>query len=202
MNVVKWKNVLYIILGLSALISIFTWCVGKQIFSVEFVFECIGNSSAVIGVVTPIFCFKLWKYKIFKGWLVLVSNLNGVWQGSIKSNWINPETNQKNPPIDATLYIKQSLFKTSCVVRTKESASCSTIANFVIKPESQIEKLVYVYQNDSSLEFRGKSPIHYGTASLNIIKDNENISLVGNYWTDRETTGVMEFNKVSEKDVL
>lgn len=201
MNAIRWRNVLYIILGISAVTSICTWYAEGQFFSIEFVLACMGNSSTVIGVVSSIFAFKLWKCKFFKGWLVIVPNLNGVWKGTIKSNWINPETNQKMPPIEATLSIKQSLFNINCVVKTQESESRSTIANFVIIPENQIEKLVYVYQNDSSLEFRKKSPIHNGTASLNIIRQNESVTLIGNYWTDRETTGVMEFNKVSEKDV-
>lgn len=201
MNVVKWKNVLYIILTISAVTSIWTWYAEGQFFSIRFVLACIGNSSAVVCIVSSIFAFELWKCKIFKGWLVIVPNLNGIWEGTIKSNWINPETNQTMPPIEATLSIKQSLINTNCVVKTQESESRSTIANFVINPENQIGKIVYVYQNDSSLEFRKKSPIHNGTASLNIIRQNENITLVGNYWTDRETTGVMEFNKAIGKDV-
>lgn len=195
MNVIKWKNVLYIVLCLSAITSIFTWFVGEKVLSIGFVIECIGNSSTIIGVATPIFCLKLWKYKIFQGWLVLIPDLNGIWQGTIKSNWINSETNQKIAPIETRLYIKQSLFKISCVLKTSESTSRSIVASFVIEPENQVEKLAYIYQNDSSQKFRDKSPIHYGTTSLDIIKNKDNIKLIGSYWTDRNTSGDLEFNK-------
>lgn len=195
MNAIKWKNALYIILCLSAITSIVTWFCGEKTFTFGFIIECIGNSSTIIGVATSIFCFKLWKYKIFQGWLVLIPDLNGVWQGTVKSNWIKPETNQKIAPIDTTLFVKQSLFKISCVLKTGESKSQSIVANFVIEPENQVKRIAYIYQNDSSQEFRERSPMHYGTTSLDIIDNNGNVILVGNYWTDRKTTGTLEFQK-------
>lgn len=194
MNAIKWKNALYIVLVLAAIVSAITWCLGDEKLTIKFILDCIGNSATIITIIASIFCSKLWKFGIFQGWLVLIPNLNGTWKGTIMSNWINPETNKTQPPIDSTLRVKQSLFKISCVVTTGESTSNSIIADFVIEPEKQIRKLVYTYQNDPFQVYRSKSPIHYGTASLTIIEKNNSLTLTGNYWTDRETTGTLDYH--------
>ena len=45
------------------------------------------------------FAFKKWwwRWKVFKGWLVRVPDLEGTWEGELHSTWINPETAQRIP---------------------------------------------------------------------------------------------------------
>jgi hypothetical protein len=79
--------------------------------------------------------------------------------------------------------------------------SRSITADFVIDRENQICKLVYTYQNDSNQIMREKSPIHYGTATLDIQEKNGKILLCGDYWTDRKTTGYLSFcSQTNEKN--
>ena len=136
----------------------------------------------------------MWKLKIFQKWLVLIPDLNGVWKGGLDSDWVNPETNEKLPTIPANLTIKQTLFKISCVLETKESSSCSLIANFVIDLDNQKSQLVYTYQNDPKQTIQDRSRIHYGTTILNIKKKNNGMLLEGIYWTGRNTSGNMSFS--------
>ena len=123
-----------------------------------------------------------------------LKNLNGIWNGRIDSDWVNPETNEKLPTISAKLTIKQTLFKISCILETKESSSCSLIANFVIDLDNQKSQLVYTYQNDPKQTIQDRSRIHYGTAILEIQEAKKAILLKGNYWTSRNTGGYMAFS--------
>ena len=201
MNAIKWKNALYLLLIIATFVSIINWIVSEKEFTIKFVMDCIAKSVTVITFISWIFCYKLWKFRFFRKWLVLIPNLNGVWTGSIESNWVNPKSNDKYPAIPATLIINQSLFKTSCLIKTNESSSLSITADFVIDNENQICKLVYTYQNDSKQTLRNISPIHYGTANIDIIENNDKILLRGSYWTDRNSSGDLFFApQIDEKN--
>jgi len=50
-----------------------------------------------------------------------------------------------------------------------------------------------VYRNESKLEVRDRSPIHYGALALTV-QGTPAQSLVGFYWTDRNTRGDIELN--------
>ena len=193
MNAIKWNRALYILLGIAAITSGVCWLLGDQKFTFNFVLECIGTSVTVITAISWFFCNVAWKWKIFRKWLVLVPDLNGCWSGTLISDWIDPETKRSVPPIDATLSIKQSLFRTSCVLKTGESSSRSIASTFIIEPDNQVCKLVYTYQNDPDQTIQDRSRIHYGTAMLDIKAENQSVVLDGSYFTGRKTSGQMNF---------
>ena len=134
------------------------------------------------------FATYLWKWKIFKGWLVPFPNLNGTWKGEIHSTWQDPSTGQRPLPIPTILTIKQSFFNVSCVMRTGEMTSYSFIADFILDKENQKKKISYSYESNPISKVKERSPQHYGTTILDII-ENSNKKLKGHYWTDRKTTG-------------
>jgi hypothetical protein len=134
----------------------------------------------------------IWKCKFLHSWLVPFPNLNGTWKGYIKSNWIDPVTNKKPDPIPVILTIRQSFLHISCVMRTKEMESRNFISGFNIDENNQILRLVYSYISVPEQSIRDRSPQHKGTMSFDIIKDNGQIILIGNYWTERQTTGKVE----------
>lgn len=194
MNAIKWKSALYIILGLTTLVSVTNWFISGQQFTVKFVIDCFSKSVTLITIVVGLFCSHLWKLKWFQKWLVLIPNLNGKWTGYICSNWINKETGEKIPPIFTTLNIKQSLFKTSCVIQTGESKSHSILSSFWIDEDNQILKLTYTYRNEPDLNIQDRSRMHYGTVILDINIRNGGYVLEGSYWTSRNTCGQLAFS--------
>ncbi len=193
MNAINWKRALYIVLVLAAIISSINWFLGDRSFTFGFVMDCIGKASTVVAAIAVFFCKIAWKSKLFRNWLVLIPNINGVWNGKLQSDWVDPTTNEKFPPIDVVLTIKQSLFKTSCMLNTNESSSHSITSAFLIDPESQVCRLIYAYQNDPKQTLQNQSRIHYGTAMLDVKDNNNVISLEGNYFTGRGSSGYMSF---------
>lgn len=135
-----------------------------------------------------IFSQWIWKWKIFKGWLVPFPNLNGTWKGEIQSTWRNPETNERVAPIPVILTINQSFLKISCVMRTEEMTSYSFVSDFLIDKDSQVKKLAYSYYSRPKQTVRHRSEQHNGTIIFEIIEIPEK-ALEGDYWTERKTSG-------------
>lgn len=129
-----------------------------------------------------------WKWKMFKGWLVLFPDLNGTWKGEIQSTWKNPKTNERPDPIPAILTIKQSFFNISCVMRTAEMTSHSVLSDFKLDKDNQIKRLIYTYDSNPLQTVKDRSPQHCGTMIFNIIEKPQ-LKLDGEYWTGRKTTG-------------
>lgn len=89
---------------------------------------------------------------------------------------------------EASLEIKQTLLTISVIFSTKESKSIS-ISSSIEKIENEWQ-LTYCYLNAPKANVRDRSAIHYGTAVLCIENPKK---IQGRYYTDRKTTGDMEF---------
>ena len=85
----------------------------------------------VVLIVIGIFIGYAWRWRIFRGWLVPFPDLNGTWQGSVQTTWIDPTTGKVPDPIPAILTIRQSFVRISCVMhssRDKPQLSCRLLA--------------------------------------------------------------------------
>jgi hypothetical protein len=116
-------------------------------------------------------------------------DLNGTWQGTLVSTWINPETGQTIPPIPATITIRQDLLSLAVSLRTGESTSHSTRALLEKFSETSRFRIWYSYNNDPQAQYQHRSSPHEGVAFLELDADNDMSRLVGRYYTARRTTG-------------
>lgn len=153
----------------------------------------------ILLVLFSIFATWGWKWKIFR-WFVPYPDLNGSWLGTLHSNWVNPETEERLDPIPAMLIIKQNFLNTRCVMHTGEMKSYSFSEEFQIDKDRQIQTLSYSYSSEPRSIFRKRSVQHVGSAVLDII-NSPKLKLSGKYWTDRETTGEIQLTFYS-KEVL
>ena len=150
---------------------------------------------AVTLTLIEVFLFKkvIWKFKYIQR-LTGIKNIQGVWQGSLISNYDNKEH------IIEKVIIRQSYKKYKVILETKESKSVSEINEIKINELDRME-LQYIYKNEAPANLRQKNPMHFGVAALEY-KDEK---LVGSYWTDREiddgknTRGIMELTRVNQK---
>jgi hypothetical protein len=149
-------------------------------------------------VLSLIFINWAWRLPIFKGWLVLLPDLQGTWKGTLESTWVDPNTNRKIPLKDVTLVIKQTFLTISCEMYTDESYSFSNTAQINQDDESRIFWLSYNYTNRSKANVRDRSAIHDGAAILKVITGLDRV-LEGEYWTSRKTTGDICVKFVSKK---
>ena len=164
----------------------FTWDALKEI----------PTAAGYVGTIVFLFAQWGWRIPIFRGWLVLVPDLNGTWKGKLTSTWIDPKTQKSVPPIDGYLVIRQSLIKISCVLLTKESKSSSRAATILIDEDHQSKVLEFTYSNAPRVSVQYRSTAHDGATVLDIVTKPKR-KLIGKYWTDREpsaTKGEIEFS--------
>ncbi|MBF0270442.1 MAG: hypothetical protein HQL98_00010 [Magnetococcales bacterium] len=134
----------------------------------------------------------LWQYYPTLGYIIF-PDLNGIWQGTLRSEWINPETREKPGPIDAEFTIKQNWMSTTVRMRTKESESGSTNCTLDKKNDGRFS-IIFNYSNTPQYEVWYRSPKHDGTCTLvyDPTKPNE---LTGSYYTERSTKGQINLKR-------
>ncbi len=188
------KYSLFCILGIS-LIAFFAlyYFKGESEMTFFSILKLLPKVVTIDIIVIGLFSAFLWKWRIFKGWLVQFPNLNGTWHGFIQTTWIDPQTNERPAQIPAIVTIKQSFFNISCVMRTGEMTSRSIVSDFVLDKENQLKRLVYTYDSNPKQTVKERSPQHCGTMVFDIT-ENPKKQLIGEYWTGRKTTGHIEMN--------
>jgi hypothetical protein len=186
------KYLVYLLLGISGVAWFCIGVISGVDLSKFFDFIKLLPKVAVVDLFfIGIFVKWAWKWRILEGWLVPFPNLEGTWQGTIISSWVNPKNSEKVSPIPCILSIKQSFTKVSCVMRTAEMVSYSCGEEFKIEGDNQIRQLCYSYTSKPLPSVNDRSPIHDGTIVFSIIgKPVKKLS--GHYWTARKTTGEID----------
>ncbi len=186
------RNFIVIILAISA----FVWWIIAQIKGVNLsdlwiLLKQIPDVAFINGLLFAAFVKWGWKWKIFRGWLVPFPDLNGTWQGTIQTTWMDPKTGKIPKPIPVLLTIKQSFLNLSCVMRTAEMTSYSYAEDFRIEIERQIAQVAYSYISKPLVTLAERSAPHEGTIIFDIC-GNPAAKLSGQYWTSRKTTGAID----------
>lgn len=136
-----------------------------------------GEAISAAVILSGLYEKFLWRLNPFES----TPKLKKRYVGKLKSGYDHIER-------DASLEIKQTLLSVHVTLATNESKSKSLSASIDdILGEMQ---LTYCYLNTPKSEYRDRSEIHYGTATLTIA--NPHI-LEGQYYTDRKTNGDMLF---------
>jgi len=201
MNQTRLKTSLYLIVIISAFAFFgLAYFKGVDLSNGIDFFKLVPSVVTIDFFVILVFVRWGWDFKLFRGWFVPFPNLSGSWIGLIYSDWKNPETGQKPPPIPVMLTIKQSFFHTSCRMCTSEMESFSYAEGFLINPEKQIKNVAYSYTSKPRISLNQRSTSHDGTAIFQIVEKPEP-KLVGRYWTERQTTGEIVL-KYHSKELL
>ncbi|MCF7817654.1 MAG: hypothetical protein K9M54_07210 [Kiritimatiellales bacterium] len=127
MKNVHIKSSIYVLVIMSALAwLLLAWISHVDMSAASSFLSLIPKVVTIDLVFVFVFTKWGWKWKYFRGWLVPFPNLHGSWSGNIYSDWINPETGKKAPPIPVLLTINQSFFHVSCkmMVSAPHSTSC------------------------------------------------------------------------------
>jgi hypothetical protein len=161
----------------------------------------VPHAVVIYGALYLVFAKWGWRLPVFHPWLVPHPDLEGTWDGEVRSTWINPATGAGIAPIPSKLVIKHNFGSISCVLLTGESQSYSVTAQISEDDDSDVLQLSYVYTNKPRARVRFRSEIHDGAAILTI-KHEDGLVLDGEYWTSRKTIGEMTFRRVSRKTSL
>jgi hypothetical protein len=158
-------------------------------------------STVITIVLYVVMAFDLWLWKLpfLHSWFVKRPVVDGTWRVEIRSNWIDPSTNNSAEPIIAYMVIRQTLSTLSMRLLTVESSSV-LVGTEIVCSSDGLYCISGVYRNEPWFDFRHRSGIHYGGLWLQVAEDEMAKSLRGHYWTDRNTAGSMILtNRVSKQ---
>jgi hypothetical protein len=133
----------------------------------------------------------LWSWRIFRPWLTTRPDLRGTWRGHLVSNWADPITKKGRGEIEAYLVVRQTYSTIDVRLLAAESASVTLSANIVADGEG-IHTVAVVYRNTPRALLRNRSPMGHGGMLL-YVRGLPIHQLDGEYWTDRETKGELDF---------
>jgi len=147
--------------------------------------------TTIVLYVVMAFDLWLWKLPFLHSWFVKRPVIDGTWKVEIRSNWIDPTTNQAVAPIIAYMVVRQTLSTLSMRLLTVESSS-TLVGTEIVCSADGLYCVSGVYRNEPWFDFRHRSEIHYGGLWLQIAEDEGVETLTGHYWTDRNTAGSMK----------
>jgi len=170
-------------------------------FDFGLIMSAISTGGATLLIETLLFKKFIWKQKpdLFYPWLCSIPYMGGIWEGSLLSDYIYPETQQKGDRISAKLEIIHEFDRIKVTLETNQSSSNSYVSD-IWTDAADRKYLCYTYYNSAD-QGRDSNPNHEGTAKLRISKDNsENLILKGHYFTGRGTTGKMKFERINHNN--
>lgn len=171
------KKYIWIVIILFSLRCFFS---GKRLiinFSAYDIFSYAGEAIGISTFIMLLYERKLWRYSPFENTPKLYKN----YVGTITSSYDGNE-------YPASIKIKQTLLTIKIICISGESRSKSVC--YSIDDLYGEQRLTYCYLNEPNALVRNRSSIHYGTAMLCLDNTKE---LTGQYFTDRKTTGDMNF---------
>jgi hypothetical protein len=156
-------------------------------------FKPLSTVSGALVLALSAFDLWLWRVPVLQGWFVRRPYLWGTWRVVFRSNWVDPTTGQVISPRIGYMLVRQTFSSIRMRLMTDESTSELLVDDIVIDPDGTF-RVFAVYRNESKLEVRERSPIHYGALALTV-QGSPAQALVGFYWTDRNTRGDIELTK-------
>lgn len=190
------KTRLYV--GTFLALCVLLWAGVLYLRGVPIALEHLWPFTVVLGTVTALvglFSRYLWSLRPLHGWFVERPDLRGTWRGELLSDWEDPQTKSRRPPIICYVGATQSLFRLNLHLMTAESASDFIAHTIRALRGSTSYEVIGVYQNTPDVHLRQeRSPIHFGTLRLETHGTSRSRPqrLEGEYWTDRKTLGTMK----------
>lgn len=146
---------------------------------------------AVTIVVVAIAAWEhwLWRWPIVQRLPGVARDIRGTWKGELETFW-KDEAGASPAKKAVYLVVRQTASVVSVSLLTNESRSVSSLAT--ISSGGSAVSLDYLYLNRPDLRVQERSRIHHGSASL-IVSGMPADRLRGQYWTDRDTKGELDF---------
>ena len=139
----------------------------------------------------------LWRQPWLHGWFVKRPDLRGTWLVKVQSSYVRPESSERVPPIVCYMGVKQTLSTLQMHLMTPESESWFIADHVRPSPNGNGFQVIGVYTNEPNVHIRDEriSEMHQGAIILETHgRGLRPTTLTAKYWTDRKTTGTMEFS--------
>lgn len=158
-------------------------------------FSIVVSTLVALGL---LFEFVLWRQPWLHSWFVKRPDLRGTWRVEVQSSYVRPETSERVPMIVCYMGVTQTLSTLQMHLMTPESESWFIANDVRPSPNGNGNgyQVIGVYTNEPNVHLRdGRiSEMHQGAVIIEthgpVLRPN---TLTAKYWTDRKTTGTMDF---------
>lgn len=197
----RWQ--VMILVGLTALLLLgiqaaSEWWTGTR----PSLLKSVSLVSSIIGSLLVVGANLIWR----RVWRVLpvlnrvfFPDLNGKWEGTLQTTWVDPDTSQVPPPIATKVTIRQGILSISVKQRTEESDSWATRVIAEANSDADRYRLWYSYSNKPKAAVSHRSCDHDGVAWLEVSLGDDPDELRGQYFTSRRTSGDILLRRVSSE---
>ena len=182
------------------ILSVACWAAHLWWQGIPLTWAMMAPFSGVVGAVSVfMFLFEawLWRLLVFRGWLLKRPLLHGTWRVVLQSDWVNPDTAERIPPIHCYMVIRQTASKLSLDLVTQESHS-TTVSAGIEDCRNGTFRVSCTYNNQPRNLYRHRSEVHFGAMLLDV-ETVTPTALEGEYWTDRKTTGSLDLSERNSK---
>jgi hypothetical protein len=163
-----------------------TWAHGRP-------FSIVVSTLVALGLLLE---FVLWRQPWLHGWFIKRPDLRGTWRVELQSSYVRPETNERVPMIVCFMGVKQTLSRLQMHLMTPESESWFIADHVRPSPNGSGYQVIGVYTNEPNVHLRDEriSEMHQGAIIIETHgPELRPTTLTAKYWTDRKTTGTMDF---------
>jgi hypothetical protein len=188
-------------LHVSALLGVITvvWGLVLVIQGVDVGLALLAPFSTVVGALMGLGLlleFVLWRQSWLHGWFFKRPDMRGTWEVELHSTWVDPETDQRTPPITCYMGMSQTLSTLKMHLMTQESESWSKGESIELSPGGNGYEVSAVYTNRPGVQLREqrRSEMHRGALAIHThgpcVRPE---TMTAEYWSDRGTAGEMTF---------
>lgn len=182
------------------LIAAFLWALALWVENIPITWALLRPFSMIVSslvVLALAWDIVLWRHAWLHGWFVKRPDLRGSWRVELQSSYVNPETHLRVPLIVCYMSVKQTFSSLQMHLMTPESESWFIADHIRLSPNGVGFQIIGVYTNEPNVHLRHKriSEMHQGAIIIESHGPTLRPStLTAKYWTDRQTTGTMDFN--------
>ncbi len=183
------------VLKLLAGVIVLTFVIGCMLH--QSFYSAFTTAATVGGLFLVLWDRYLWHLWPFYPYFDNKPDLRGTWRGLLHSNYHNLETGEQQVNIESYLVIRQTYSKVDVRYFSGSSGSVSLSAN-LFADSAGLFTLACIYRNTPRISVRERSATGNGGFLLSV-RGKPIHRLEGEYWTERQTKGEMEFTERSEK---
>jgi len=194
-------------LQISIILAIATlaWYVVLLLRGTPVTLDHLAPFSTVVGVLVILSLLTehySWRQGWLQKWFVSMPDLRGTWKVIIHSDWASPETGQATSPINCFMSVKQTMSTLQMHLMTPEAESWFIAHSIKPSQSGRGYQVFAAYTNKPDVHLRvERSSMHLGALVLDTHGENEMVpeTVVGEYWTDRKTTGRITLSDKNDK---
>jgi hypothetical protein len=186
------KNIIYLTISISSILSIgYIYYLDLKL-NVSNLFRSISFGITITTSFWFFYFSEGWKWPLLKN-IFYRPDINGTWKGILESDYIRD--GKKIEPKVFYIVIRQSFIRIHFTTFTEDFVGISYAETFTLNKDKGLKNVAYMYKKDTSQ--KNDDLLREGATELRLILSDNEKKLVGKYWSNTKTQGIISVKQVS-----